>query len=81
MSNDKIEAVLRQELRKIAPDVDIEDIDRDGDLRDEFGIDSMDFLNLLSALSKSLGIAMPEEDYAKMGSFDAVLGYLRDHAE
>lgn len=80
MSEDKIEAVLRQELHRIAPDMDVEDVDREGDLREEFDIDSMDFLNLVSALSKSLGIAMPEEDYDQMGSFDAMLAYLKAHS-
>ena len=80
MSDDKIETALRQELRKIAPDVEIEDIDREGDLREEFDIDSMDFLNLVSALSKSLDLAMPEEDYSEMGSYDALLAYLCAHA-
>jgi acyl carrier protein len=49
-------------------------------LREEFDIDSMDFLNLVSALSKSLDLAMPEEDYSEMGSYDALLTYLRAHA-
>lgn len=80
MSDDKIETALRQELRKIAPDVEIGDIDREGDLREEFDIDSMDFLNLVSALSKNLDLAMPEEDYSEMGSYDALLTYLRAHA-
>jgi acyl carrier protein len=77
MSDDKSETALRQELHKIAPDIEIEEIERDGDLREEFDIDSMDFLNLVTALSKSLCIDMPEEDYAQMGSYDAMLAYLR----
>jgi acyl carrier protein len=80
MSDDKIEAALRQELHKIAPDMEVDDIDPDGDLREEFDIDSMDFLNLVSALSKSLGLAMPEEDYDQMGSYNAMLAYLRAHS-
>jgi len=80
MSDDKIEAALRQELHKIAPDMEFEDIDPLGDLREEFDIDSMDFLNLVSALSKSLGLPMPEEDYDEMGSYNAMLAYLRAHS-
>jgi acyl carrier protein len=47
-----------------------------GDLREEFDIDSMDFLNLVTALSKRLGTAMPESDYGQMDSFDAMIDYL-----
>lgn len=80
MSDDMIEAALRQELHKIAPDMEIDDVDPDGDLREEFDIDSMDFLNLVSALSKSLGLAMPEADYDQMGSYNAMLAYLSAHS-
>lgn len=70
------ETLLRAELRRIAPDIEIEDIDRDEDLREEFDIDSLDFLNLVTALGKALNTPMPEADYSKMGSFNDMLAYL-----
>lgn len=80
MSEDKIEALLRTELGKIAPDIEMEDVDRAGDLREEFDIDSMDFLNLVTALSKALRLDMPEADYVQMQSFDEMLAYLAARA-
>jgi len=80
MTREEIEAVLGAELHRIAPDIEIGDIDRQEDLRDEFDIDSMDFQNLVGALSKRLGIPLPEADYGEMGSFDAMLDYLAAHA-
>jgi acyl carrier protein len=80
MSDDNIETALREELHKIAPDMEVDDVDPDGDLREEFDIDSMDFLNLVSALSKRLGLSMPEEDYDEMGSYNAMLAYLKAHS-
>jgi acyl carrier protein len=80
MTDDEVETALREELHKIAPDMEIEDIDPLGDLREEFDIDSMDFLNLVSALSKRLGLPMPEEDYDEMGSYNAMLAYLKAHS-
>ncbi|MBO6754721.1 MAG: acyl carrier protein [Roseibium sp.] len=76
MTKEKIEMLLSTELGRIAPDIDMEDVDRGGDLREEFDIDSMDFLNLVTALSKALGLDMPEADYGKMGTFDDLLAYL-----
>ena len=70
------ETLLRAELHRIAPDIEIEDIDRDEELREEFDIDSLDFLNLVTALGKALNAPMPEADYAKMGSFNEMLSYL-----
>jgi len=80
MTDDEVETALREELHKIAPDMEIEDIDPLGDLREEFDIDSMDFLNLVSALSKRLGLPMPEEDYDEMGSYNAMFAYLKAHS-
>ena len=78
MTQNSAESILTEELRKIAPEVEMEDIDRGGDLRDEFDIDSMDFLNLVTALSKRLDIPMPEADYPQMQSFDDLAAYLRE---
>ena len=70
------ETLLRTELRRIAPDIDVEEIDRDEDLREELDIDSLDFLNLVTALGKALSAPMPEADYPKMGTFNDMLAYL-----
>jgi acyl carrier protein len=76
MTRDDIETALTEELHRIAPDIGIGDIDRQGELRDEFDIDSIDFLTLVTALGKRFDLPMPEADYPKMGSFDALAGYL-----
>jgi len=74
------EALLQSELAKIAPDIDVAEIDRKADLRDEFDIDSMDFLTLVTALSKELGFEIPERDYARMGSYADAVDYLAGFA-
>ena len=80
MTQDEIETALREELHRIAPDIEIDEIDRDADLREEFDIDSMDFLNLVTALGKRLGAEMPEADYPRMGTFEALKAYLVEQA-
>lgn len=76
MTRDDAEIVLSQELHRIAPEIDLDDIDHSADLREEFDIDSMDFLTLVTALSKRLDIDLPEADYPRMRSFDAMATYL-----
>lgn len=71
------EVILTEELHRIAPDVAIADIDPTADLREEFDIDSIDFLNLVTALGQRLGLEMPEADYPKFHSFDALSAYLQ----
>ena len=77
-----IQALTTESLRQIAPDIEIAAIDRQMDLRDAFDIDSMDFLNLVSRLSKGLNIDIPEKDYPSMvTSFESLLTYLKARTE
>jgi acyl carrier protein len=76
MTKQDIKVAIVKELHRIAPDISLEDIDPAEDLRDEFDIDSMDFLTLVTALGKRFDLEMPEADYPKMRSFDALLDYL-----
>ena len=76
MTRAEIEAAIQEELHRIAPEIDFGDIDRSEDLRDECDIDSLDFLNLVTALGQRFGTAMPEADYPEMRSFDALTTYL-----
>ncbi|MEH6648079.1 acyl carrier protein [Sulfitobacter sp.] len=76
MTDQNVSTALAEELHRIAPDKSLEDIDLAGDLRDEFEIDSMDFLTLITALSKRFDLDMPEADYPKMQSFNTLTDYL-----
>lgn len=76
MTRQEIESVITAELNRIAPDIDMDDIDRDEDLREQFDIDSMDFLTLVTTLGKKLGIDVPEADYDQLSSFDALIDYM-----
>ena len=78
MSNQDLEAALSAELRRIAPDIEVAEIDKDGDLREEFDIDSMDFLNLVTALNKRYGIPIPETDYPRLASFSGAVTNLTE---
>jgi len=80
MNTNPIQTALTEELYRIAPDIEIDEIDRSEDLRDEFDIDSMDFLNLVTALGKRFGHDMPEADYDRMRTFDDLAAYLREKA-
>ncbi len=78
MNAQNCETIVAEELRRIAPEIDIAAIDRDANLREEFDIDSMDFLNFVTALHKRYGIAIPETDYPRLSSFSSTVAYLSD---
>ena len=76
MTKPDIRSVLAEEFGRIAPEIALDSVDPAGDLRDEFDIDSMDFLNLIIALHQRTGIDIPESDYAGLTSLRALSEYL-----
>jgi acyl carrier protein len=76
MTRDDITEVLIDELGRIAPEIDPTEIDPDADLREELDIDSMDFLNLMTALHERLDLDIPETDYANLTTLSRAVEYL-----
>ena len=72
-----IRSIVQEELNNIAPEVDLAGIDAAADLREALDIDSMDFLNFVTAIHQRLGIDIPEPDYPKLFTLDGVVGYLQ----
>ena len=76
MTADQILAVIRDELARLAPEVDFDTADRNRPIQQEFDIDSMDFLNFITALHARLGVNVPEADYAKAATISGAQAYL-----
>lgn len=79
MTEEDIHKKLVHHLGHIAPEIPFDSIDPKADLRDEFDIDSMDFLTLITALGKDFSLAMPEADYDQMRSVQGLIEYLGAH--
>ena len=76
MNKDEIRAVIITELGNIAPDMDVAALKPDADLREALDIDSMDFLNFISALHQRLGVDIPERDYPKLFTLAGAISYI-----
>ena len=76
MSTPDIRKLLHEELNNIAPEVDMAGIDPKADLREAIDIDSMDFLNFITAVHHRLGINIPEIDYPKLVTLDGAVAYI-----
>lgn len=76
MTKDKLTELLAKEIGKIAPEIEFSEVDPSEDLRDAFEIDSMDFLNLVTALHERLNIEIPEKDYDQLGTIKMFVDYL-----
>ncbi|XKE46181.1 acyl carrier protein [Halomonas organivorans] len=80
MNRERLRDIVLEELSAIAPDIDIATLDERARLRDEYDLDSMDALNLLTALHRRLKVDIPETDYARMQSIRDLLDYLEPRA-
>lgn len=49
-------------LASIAPEADLDEVDADGELGEELDLDSMDLLELRSALRDATGVEIPADD-------------------
>jgi acyl carrier protein len=76
MNDPDIRAAVHEELGNIAPDVDLATVDPTADLREALDIDSMDFLNFVTAIHHRLGVDVPELDYPKLITIDGAVKYL-----
>ena len=76
MNVDDPRALLGRLLRGIAPEVDLAQVDPDVPLQEELDLDSMDFLNLVTALHDETGIDVPERDYPLLGTVDGFVAYV-----
>lgn len=76
MSDIDIRKVVEEEINNIAPEVDLGTVDPAADLREAIDIDSMDFLNLVTALHKRTGVDIPEVDYPKLITLSGMVAYL-----
>ena len=79
MSEIDIHKAVREELNNIAPEIDMASVDPAADLREALDIDSMDFLNFITAIHHRLGIDIPEIDYPKLVTLNGAVAYLAAH--
>ena len=76
MTDIDVRKVVQEELNNIAPEVDIATVDPKADLREAIDIDSMDFLNFITAVHHRLAIDITEIDYPKLVTLDGAYAYI-----
>ncbi|SDI52917.1 acyl carrier protein [Pseudomonas panipatensis] len=78
MDEQQLRQLILRTLHSVAPEIDPEALRGDRPLREEVDLDSMDWLRFISALHQQTGIAIPESDYQRLVSIDALVAYLRE---
>ncbi len=76
MTPSEIRSAFIDALVEVAPDLDPASVGDDARLQTDLGLDSMDFLNLVSLLHKRLYLPIPESDYPKLATPALAVAYL-----
>lgn len=76
MTEQDIRTAFIEELTGVAPDIAPEDVGEDDHIQDDLELDSMDVLNLVTALHQRLGVDIPEQDYPKIATLSLATAYL-----
>lgn len=76
MTNTDFRTIFLEELTRVAPDIEAEDVGDDDHIQDDLELDSMDVLNLVTALHERLGVDIPEKDYPKISTVALAVAYL-----
>lgn len=76
MTREAIRDAVVKALTSVAPEIDPSSLSPDAAFRQDFDLDSMDFLNFVVALHHGLGVDVPEADYPKLGTLDRAVTYL-----
>jgi acyl carrier protein len=76
MTRDAIREGVVKALTSVAPEIDPASLRPDEAFRQEFDLDSMDFLNFVIAIHASLNVDVPETDYSKLATLKGAVDYL-----
>ena len=76
MTPDKARELMRDALRQVAPDADIDTLPPSTSLRDDLELDSLDFENLVTQLSERSGHRIDEDDYPMLTTIGGCVDYL-----
>ncbi|MFQ5716205.1 MAG: acyl carrier protein [Nitrospinales bacterium] len=77
MNREQVRAAVLSILSHIAPDEDFGGLKDDEKLRDQFDLDSMDFLDIVMELRKRFNIEVPEKDYEKLVTMTSCVNFLQ----
>mgnify|MGYP001825297245 CR=1 FL=1 len=71
---EELDALVPRAIAEVAPELapELDDLDPNVDLWRELELDSMDHLSVMTRLSEATGRDIPERDYPKLRSLNAI---------
>lgn len=80
MNEQQIREAVVAVLCTVAPEVEPGQLSATRPLRSQVDLDSMDWLNVIIGWHRRFGIDIPEADYARLTTLDAVVRYVRERS-
>lgn len=77
MDTEKLREAIVEIIADVAPDEDLSEIKEEEPLRDQLGLDSMDFLDIVMELRKRYKVEVPENDYPQLRTLKSTIEYLK----
>ena len=77
---DGIREMVVAAIEEVAPEVDAAAIDGALPLQEQLDLDSIDMLGVLTRIEEETGVGIPERDYARVATLDAMVAYLGERA-
>ncbi len=77
MTTEEIKQTIIEQILMVAPDIEKEEIEPNANLQRSLEIDSFDFLKVLTALNETLGVDVPETDYAQVDTLEHMADYFK----
>lgn len=76
MTREDIKNLILDIIADIDEDAEFSTLQADQPLRDQFDLDSMDFLDIVMELRKRHQLQIPEDDYPQLATLDSCVNYL-----
>ena len=76
VSEEEVRKNVLEVIVAVSPDIDLTNLKPDQRLRDQFDLDSMDFLDIVMELRKKYKIEVPKEEYPLLATLDSAVTYL-----
>ena len=76
MNDNDIRSGIVAVIQDVAPEVEADELVTDRPLREQVDLDSMDWLNVIVGFHERFGVDIPEADYAKLTTIDAIAAYI-----
>jgi acyl carrier protein len=77
VTDEQLKEIVLRHLTRVAPEVQADALEPGTPFRDQYDLDSMDFLNFVVGVCEELVIDIPEADYTHLASLEEAVAYLR----